>query len=53
MSTSTSRSWRELVEEIDDKDRNEKTLHPVVYFFSNGVLKKDSGPQSGIYDPNK
>ena len=53
MSTSSEFSWREEVERADDKNRHIDSLYPYVYKFSNGVLKRDSGPQKGVYDPAK
>lgn len=46
-------SWREIVEKADDKNRNLDSLYPVVYRFGKGVIKRDSGPQKGVYDPAK
>lgn len=49
--TVTEKSWREIVEQADDKNRHEDSLYPVSYEFSSGVKKKDSGPRKGIYTP--
>ncbi len=50
MATSRTFSWREQVERIDDKNRHRESLYPVVYIFSNGKKRRDSGPNSGIYE---
>ena len=52
MSTVTTRSidWRELVEDADDENRHRDSLYPIAYRFSQGVIKRDSGPKSGIYE---
>lgn len=44
-------SWREVVESVDGEKFHVDSLYPVVYEFSNGRKFRDSGPQSGIYDP--
>lgn len=49
MTTSRTVSWREFVEGIDDENRHRDSLYPVVYKFSGGVEKRDSGPKSGVY----
>jgi len=51
--SSSTQSWREMVEKADDKDRHFESLYPVTYFFSNGRTRRDSGPESGVYDKNK
>ncbi len=43
-------SWTEVVEAADDKNRLIDSLYPVVYIFSNGRLRRDSGPESGVYE---
>jgi hypothetical protein len=44
-------SWREVVEQADDKDRHRDSLYPEVYYFGNGaVIRRDSGPTKGIYE---
>jgi hypothetical protein len=48
--TSRTFSWREVVEKIDDEDRHKNNLYPVVWKFSNGQVKRDSGPTKGIYE---
>jgi len=49
MTTATTRSWRELVEKVDDENRHRDSLYPYVYEFSNGEKKRDSGPNGGPY----
>ncbi len=49
MSTSSTKSWRELVEEVDDENRHRDSLYPIVYIFSNSRVRRDSGPSGGIY----
>lgn len=49
--TTTTREWREIVEKADGEDRHRDSLYPPVYFFSNGRVMRDSGPNSGIYNP--
>lgn len=44
------RSWREIVEKADGPGRHEESLYPIVYNFSNGAKRKDSGPASGVYE---
>jgi len=53
MTTSSTKSWKELVEEADDENRHIDSLYPVVYKFSNGKVRRDSGPTKGVYDPAK
>ena len=36
--------WREVVEKLDDDNRHQESLYPVVYVFSNSVKRRDSGP---------
>lgn len=50
MSTSSQHSWRELVETFDDKQRHIDSLYPIVYVFSNGRKRRDSGPEAGVYE---
>ena len=50
MTTETTINWRELVERVDDDNRHRDNLYPVVYIFSNGRMRRDSGPESGIYE---
>ena len=47
----TSFSWREIVTEADDDNRDLDNLYPQVYFFTNGTVKRDSGPRKGVYTP--
>ena len=47
----STKSWREIVEKADDKDRHQDSLYPIVYEFSDGITKRDSGPKKGIYTP--
>ena len=49
MTTSSTRSWREIVEEADTKDRHFESLYPVVYTFGGYLQKRDSGPNGGVY----
>jgi len=43
--------WRELVEKVDrGENRHYENLHPVAYKFSGNKFRRDSGPDSGIYD---
>ena len=42
MAEPTQRSWREIVEKADDKNRHYESLYPVVYVFSNGRTFRDS-----------
>ena len=51
MSTSSQMDWREMVERADNDDRHRDSLYPVVYIFSNGKVMRDSGPNSGVYNP--
>ena len=53
MAGESTQSWRELVEQVDDDKRHVDSLYPVVYNFSSGKTKRDSGPTKGVYDPNK
>ncbi len=41
--------WRDVVESFDNEDRHRDSLYPVVYIFSNGKVRRDSGPSAGIY----
>ena len=50
MSTSRDFSWREIVERNDEPNRHKNNLYPEVYFFSNKRPRRDSGPDSGIYE---
>lgn len=47
--TTTTKSWREMVEKADDEDRHRESLYPVVYEFGGRVRKRDSGPNAGVY----
>lgn len=49
MSASTQMSWRRLVEAFDDENRHRDSLYPIAYTFSDNKVKRDSGPESGIY----
>lgn len=50
MTTTSTQSWREIVEKADDKEtRHKDSLYPEVYYFSNGKTKRDSGPSGGVY----
>lgn len=51
MSTSSQMDWRELVEKADDDNRHRDSLYPIVYRFSSGKVMRDSGPNSGVYNP--
>lgn len=42
-------SLSEIVRKLEGDTYEYERLHPVVYNFSNGVTKRDSGPHSGIY----
>lgn len=42
-------NWLALVERVDDDNRQQDSLYPVVYFFSMGKTKRDSGPDGGVY----
>lgn len=44
-------NWRDIVEKFDDENRHVDSLYPVVYFFSNDAKRRDSGPNSGVYNP--
>ena len=44
-------NWRELVEAIDDENRQIESLYPIVYIFSGESKKRDKGPNSIIYKP--
>lgn len=48
--TTTTRSWREIVLKADGEFHRE-SLYPIVYTFSNGAQRRDSGPQAGVYEP--
>lgn len=47
----TTKTLREIVEEIDGPERHDQSLYPVVYTFSGNRRFKDSGPNSGVYAP--
>lgn len=50
--TTTTRDWREIVEKVDGPDRHRDSLYPIVYTFGGGLRRfRDSGPQSGVYEP--
>ena len=51
MATQTTQSIREIVEKLDGPERHLDSLYPVVYEFSSGVTKRDSGPRKGVYTP--
>ncbi len=51
MSTDSQMTWREMVERADNDDRHRDSLYPVVYVMSNGKVFRDSGPNSGVYNP--
>lgn len=44
-----TRSWREIVEEADSKNRNYESRYPVVYKMSNERQFRDTGPEAGVY----
>ena len=48
--TTTTRDWRELVENADNEQRHNDNLYPVVYTFRNGRQFRDSGPTKGVYE---
>ena len=50
MSTSSTINWKQLVERVDNDDRHRDSLYPVVYVFSNNRVRRDSGPESGVYE---
>lgn len=50
--TSSTRSFREIVEKLDDPNRHRDSLYPVVYVFSNNRQFRDSGPDS-IYSTDE
>lgn len=43
-------NWRDIVEKADDQNRHRDSLYPVVYIFSSGAVRRDSGPDSGVYE---
>lgn len=49
MTTTTTRSWREIVEAADDENRQRDSLYPTVYTFGGRLQKRDSGPAAGVY----
>lgn len=43
-------SWRAEVERVDGPTRHINDLYPIVYIFSNNTFRRDSGPESGVYE---
>ena len=50
MTTFRQFSFREVVEKIDGPDRHRDNLYPIVYKWSSGLSRRDSGPTGGIYE---
>lgn len=48
--TTSTRSFREVVEKADDKTRHYDSLYPVAYTFGDGRVFRDSGPEAGVYE---
>jgi len=46
----TQYNWRDEVERIDGESRHIESLYPIVYIFSSGAKRRDSGPASGVYE---
>ena len=47
---STTFNWRDVVERFDGDNRHNDSLYPVVYHFSSGATRRDSGPTAGVYE---
>jgi len=50
MANSTTFSWREIVEKAEGPNFHKESLYPIVYIFSNGRVRRDTGPEQGIYE---
>ncbi len=50
MSTAKTFNWREFVEKFDEPNRHIENLYPIVYRFTSGRFRRDSGPESGVYE---
>ncbi|MDH5451740.1 MAG: hypothetical protein OEX14_00155 [Paracoccaceae bacterium] len=50
MTSTKTFNWREEVEKIDGPNRHTDSLYPIVYTFSGARPRRDSGPESGIYE---
>lgn len=50
MSTSRNFDWREVVEKNDGPERHRDSLYPEAYRFAQIKPKRDTGPNSGIYE---
>ena len=50
MTTTREINWRDLVQKVEGERYWLENLYPVVYIFSGQERRRDSGPESGIYD---